>query len=31
VDEIKVNADGSLEILERIEGGKHELLAAKLN
>ena len=23
VDELKVNADGSLEILERIEGGKH--------
>ena len=27
VDELKVNADGSLEILERIEGGKH--LASK--
>jgi electron transfer flavoprotein beta subunit len=25
VDELKVNADGSLEILERIEGGKHQL------
>jgi electron transfer flavoprotein beta subunit len=24
VDELKVNADGSLEILERIEGGKHQ-------
>ena len=23
VDELKVNADGSLEILERVEGGKH--------
>jgi hypothetical protein len=29
VDEIKVNADRSLEILERIEGSKHELLAVK--
>ena len=25
VDELKVNADGSLEILERIEGGKHQI------
>jgi electron transfer flavoprotein beta subunit len=25
VDELKVNADGSLEILERLEGGKHQL------
>ena len=25
VDELKVNPDGSLEILERIEGGKHQL------
>ena len=25
VDELKVNADGSLEILERIEGGKHQV------
>ena len=24
VDELKVNADGSLEILERLEGGKHQ-------
>jgi len=24
VDELKVNADGSLEILERIEGGRHQ-------
>jgi electron transfer flavoprotein beta subunit len=24
VDELKVNSDGSLEILERIEGGKHQ-------
>ena len=25
VDELKVNTDGSLEILERIEGGKHQV------
>lgn len=25
VDELKVNADGSLDILERIEGGKHQV------
>jgi len=25
VDELKVNADGSLEILERIDGGKHQI------
>ena len=25
VDELKVNADGSLEILERIEGCKHQI------
>jgi electron transfer flavoprotein beta subunit len=25
VDELKVSADGSLEILERIEGGKHQI------
>ncbi len=25
VDELKANADGSLEILERIEGGKHQV------
>jgi electron transfer flavoprotein beta subunit len=25
VDELKVNSDGSLEILERIEGGKHQI------
>ena len=25
VDELKLNADGSLEILERIEGGKHQV------
>ena len=25
VDELKVNADGSLEILERVEGGKHQV------
>ena len=25
VDELKVNADGLLEILERIEGGKHQV------
>ena len=25
VDELKVGADGSLEILERIEGGKHQI------
>src|SRR6516162_2404303 len=25
VDELKVNADGSLEILERLEGGKHQV------
>ena len=25
VDELRVNADGSLEILERIEGGKHQV------
>jgi electron transfer flavoprotein alpha/beta subunit len=25
VDQLKVNADGSLEILERIEGGKHQV------
>jgi hypothetical protein len=25
VDELKMNADGSLEILERIEGGKHQV------
>ncbi len=25
VDELKVNADGTLEILERIEGGKHQI------
>jgi electron transfer flavoprotein beta subunit len=25
VDELKLNPDGSLEILERIEGGKHQL------
>jgi electron transfer flavoprotein beta subunit len=25
VDQLKVNADGSLEILERIEGGKHQI------
>ncbi|HRT57676.1 MAG TPA: electron transfer flavoprotein subunit beta [Candidatus Paceibacterota bacterium] len=25
VDELKVNGDGSLEILERIEGGKHQV------
>ena len=25
VDELKVNADGSLEVLERIEGGKHQI------
>ncbi|MEI6395375.1 MAG: electron transfer flavoprotein subunit beta [Verrucomicrobiota bacterium] len=25
VDELKVNADGSMEVLERIEGGKHQL------
>jgi electron transfer flavoprotein beta subunit len=24
VDELKINADGSLEVLERIEGGKHQ-------
>jgi electron transfer flavoprotein beta subunit len=26
VDELKVNADGSLQILERIEGGKHQIV-----
>jgi electron transfer flavoprotein beta subunit len=25
VDELRVNADGSLEVLERIEGGKHQV------
>ncbi len=25
VDELKVNADGSLDILERVEGGKHQI------
>jgi len=25
VDELKVNPDGSLEILERVEGGKHQI------
>jgi electron transfer flavoprotein beta subunit len=25
VDELKVNADGALEVLERIEGGKHQI------
>jgi electron transfer flavoprotein beta subunit len=25
VDELKVNTDGSLEILERIEGGRHQV------
>ena len=25
VDELKVNADGSLEILERVEGGRHQV------
>lgn len=25
VDELKINADGSLEILERLEGGKHQI------
>jgi electron transfer flavoprotein beta subunit len=25
VDELKVNAEGSLEILERVEGGKHQI------
>ena len=25
VDELKVNADGSLEVLERIEGGRHQV------
>jgi len=25
VDELRVNVDGSLEILERIEGGKHQI------
>lgn len=25
VDQVKVNADGSLEILERVEGGKHQV------
>ncbi len=25
VDELKINADGSLEILERIEGGRHQV------
>ena len=25
VDELKVNADGALEILERLEGGKHQI------
>jgi len=25
VDELKVNADGTLEVLERIEGGKHQV------
>lgn len=25
MDELKVNADGSLEILERIDGGKHQV------
>lgn len=25
VDELKVNADGSLEVLERIDGGKHQV------
>jgi electron transfer flavoprotein beta subunit len=25
VDELKVNADGTLEILERLEGGKHQI------
>jgi len=25
VDELKVNSDGSLEVLERIEGGKHQV------
>jgi len=25
VDQLKINADGSLEILERIEGGKHQI------
>jgi electron transfer flavoprotein beta subunit len=25
VDELKVNADGSLEILERVEGGQHQI------
>jgi electron transfer flavoprotein beta subunit len=25
VDELKVNADGSLEILERLEGGRHQI------
>lgn len=28
VDELKVNADGSLEILERIEGGRHQTSVA---
>jgi len=25
VDQVKVNGDGSLEILERVEGGKHQV------
>jgi len=25
VDELKINADGSLEVLERVEGGKHQV------
>ena len=25
VDELKVNADGSLEVLERVDGGKHQI------
>ena len=25
VDELKVNADGSLEVLERVEGGRHQI------
>ena len=25
VDELKVNADGSLELLERVEGGAHQI------
>ena len=26
VDELRINADGSLEVLERVEGGKHQVL-----